>query len=264
MGCVNCGGGSSTMNGGGKCCPCPDQFGCCPPGGRNGAGFCYDFETKRYSTKPPFNLDVSDCNGPIDLTNTVVEVNMWANGRLKTAITTETTEFALADNIGFYQSLSGDIILVDRIRSPEIMLVVDHDEDLGLIKVLRGYQGTTPGNYKRGTKLKMFRVLNGMGETETVTENIEKIDGTKENVITESRLIYNWRPSDVCLPGCYHLEFKLLKMLVLDVDNPYYDPTIPSVSQCDMGYGVEWVRRYPISGSFSVRIFDSPTAETLA
>jgi len=258
--CVGCtGGGYSPRSFTTNCCRCPDVFGCCP-------GFCPDFEIKRHDTQPSFNLAVSDCDGPLDLTNTVVEVSMWAKGKLKTAITAETTEFALADNIGFFQSLPGDIIVVDRIRSPEMMLVVGHDEDLNLIKVMRGYQGTNPGSYKRGTALRLFRVLNGMGETKTVTETVAQIDGSNRLVTTEAKLIYNWRPSDTCLPGCYYLEFKLLKMLLLEETvNPYLPiPSVASTGPCDMGYGVEWVRRFPQDqDGFVIKVFNSPTAENI-
>lgn len=254
--CNSCNGGGYSYRSSSDCCRCFDVYGCCVSGGR-----CPDFEIKRHDTKPPFNLAVSDCAGPLDLTNTVVEVSMWAKGRLKTAITAETTEFALADNIGFYQSLAGDVIVVDRIRSPEMMLVVGHDEEHNLIKVMRGYQGTSPGSYKKGTSLKLFRVLNGMGETQTITETVEQVDGSKKEVVTEARLVYNWRPSDTCLPGCYYLEFKLLKMLLQAEINPYL--VIPSVDSCSMGYGVEWVRRFPINGNFIVKINDSPSAESI-
>jgi hypothetical protein len=259
--CVGCnGGGYYPNNSSVNCCICPDAFGCCK-------NLCPDFEIKRHDTQPSFNLAVSDCEGPLDLTNTVVEVSMWAKGKLKTAITSSTTEFSLADNIGFYQSLPGDIILVDRVRGPEMMLVIGHDEDANLIKVMRGYQGTSPGSYKRGTSLRLFRVLNGMGETKTVTETVDQIDGTKKDVLIESKLVYNWRPSDTCLPGCYYIEFKLLKMLLLETDaNPYLPvPSVASIGPCDMGYGVEWVRRFPVDrDGFVIRVFNSPTAENIA
>ena len=64
---------------------CPDKFGCIP-------GVCPDFTIKRHDTKPPFKVSVEDCDGPLDLAdgtnavvdpNLILEVNIWAKGRLK-------------------------------------------------------------------------------------------------------------------------------------------------------------------------------------
>jgi hypothetical protein len=214
---------------------------------------------------PPFVLSVSDCDGPLDTTNTVVEVSMWAAGKLKKPLTPEVDFFSLADDIGFDQSLPGDIILMNRVRNPEMMLVVGHDEAAKTIRVIRGYQGTQAGTYPRGNKLRMFRVLNGIGEAKMVNESVDQVDGGTEEVLTDSQLLYNWRPNDTCLPGCYLLEFKLLKMTDAFVSGQ--PPAIisgVSSSSCDMGIGVEWVRRFPVDGEgFLVQIFDSPTSENL-
>jgi hypothetical protein len=98
---------------------CPDKFGCLP-------GVCPDLTIKRHDTKPPFRVSVADCDGPLDLQDEslVLEVNMWAKGRLKAAITDSDTYFALADNIGFEQIMVGDVIVCDRARLPEHMLVI--------------------------------------------------------------------------------------------------------------------------------------------
>lgn len=258
----------SGCNGGGyfqrqhtaDCCRCPDSYGCCD------GGPCPDFELRQHDTEPAFHLSVSDCNGPLDLTDTVVEVSMWAKGRLKTNVTAETTSLAFADNIGFWQTLPGDIVLVDRARNPEMMLVVGINEESSTIEVMRGYQATTPYAYKRGTKVRLFRILNAAGETKTVVETVTQIDGTTKEVVTDAQLIYHWKSADTCLPGCYRLEFKLLKMLLLSPTDPLPPtPSYASVGPCDLGYGVEWVRRFPATGcdGFLVRIWPSPTAENV-
>lgn len=187
---------------------------------------------------------------------------MWAKGRLKKALAASETSFALADNIGFYQVLVGDIIMVNQIRSPELMLITGFDESLKLIKVIRGYQGTTPLDYPRGTALRMFRILNGIGQAKVVTENVQQLDGTIQTITIDSELIYPWKSQDTCLPGCYWLEFKLLKMLLQTGESDV--PSIPSVTPCGLGYGVESVRRFPVAcEGFLVKISDTPTSESL-
>ncbi len=117
---------------------CVDKFGCPPD-------MCPDFVIKRHDTKPPFRVSVEDCDGALDLTDDtlVLEINMWARGKLKAAITNTDTFFALADNIGFCQAMVGDIIVMERVRSPEHMLVTGFDENNKLIRVQRGYNGTS-------------------------------------------------------------------------------------------------------------------------
>jgi hypothetical protein len=186
---------------------CPDKFGC-PP------NVCPDFTIRRHDTKPPLKVAVNDCDGPMDLTGLVLEVSMWAKAKIKKNLCEEDTYFALADGIGFEQIMIGDVILVDRVRMPERMLVVGFDEGDGLVLVQRGYQGTTPGFHKRGTPVRIFRVMNAPAQTEMLIEDIEQVDGTvKKDQITSSYLVYEWKAGDTCLPGCYWLEFKLLKMI---------------------------------------------------
>jgi hypothetical protein len=244
---------------------CPSKFGC-PP------NVCPDFEIKRHDTNPAFKITVSDCDGPLDLTDCVVEVSMWAKAKLKKNLNDTDTYFGLCDCIGFEQSLVGDIIVIDRIRAPEMMLVTGHDEINKLIRVQRAYHGTTASTYKRGTGMRIFRVLNSIGETDMIYEDIEQIDGTTTNELTESQLIYEWQPNDTCLPGCYWLEFKLLKMITLGdwylAANPIV-PTFTSVTPteagCEIGSGVSWVRRFPVDGNdgFLIRINNTPTNELL-
>lgn len=186
---------------------CPDKFGC--PSDR-----CPDFVIRRHDTKPPFKIFVEDCEGAMDLRGLVVEVNMWACAKLKAALDDTCDYFRLADDIGFEQVMVGDIIVMDRVRMPERMLVTAFDETNKLIRVQRGYHGTTASAWKKGTKMRIFRVLNGVAESELIFDDKTNVDGTVEkDVITESYLVYEWQPEDTCLPGCYWLEFKLLKMI---------------------------------------------------
>lgn len=255
---------------------CPDQFGC--------TSQCPDFEIRRHDTKPPMQVSVSDCNGPLDLTGPVIaEMSMWAKAKLKKSITISDTYFGLADNVGFQQADVGDIVVMDRVRNPEQMLVTGFDETLKLIQVQRGYNGSPIGAYPKGNCLRIFRVLNAAAETETITEDIQDVDGTTTTETTDSRLVYNWQPRDTCMPGCFFVEFKLLKMIVHSASlalSDFISPLaaiscvsgiasvipsfVPSVSGCDLGAGVEWVRRFPLeSEGFTVRITPSPTAENI-
>jgi len=239
------------------------------------SGICPDFRIKRFDTRPVFETLIKDCNTPVDLNSTVVEVSMWAKARFKSAVTSTDTYFALADNIGFTQVLIGDIIIVaGNPRTPEQMLVVGFDEENYLIEVSRGYNGTPVVGYKRGTPIRIMRVLNGIGTTEMTLTDVDQVDGTvNENVLTQSKLIYEWVAQDTCLSGCYYLELKLLKMIVVDSFNGTQQmitseitPTFTSLSAteigCQLGEGVEWVRRFPADREgYLIEIVDSPTSE---
>jgi hypothetical protein len=186
--------------------PCVDKFGC--PGDR-----CPDFIIRRHDTKPPFKVAVEDCDGPMDIQGLVIEVNMWAMGKLKKSIGPDDTSFVLADGIGFDQIMVGDIILFDRVRLPEYALVTGFDEDNKIVYIQRGYRSTTPGTWKKGAKLRIFRTMNAPAQTEVVFEDIKQVDGTTlKDQMTGAYLVYEWTSEDTCLPGCYWLEFKLLKM----------------------------------------------------
>lgn len=182
----------------------------CPP------GVCPDFVIRRHDTKPPLKIFVEDCDGAMDLRGLVVEVNMWAMAKLKTAIDDTCDYFRLADDIGFEQIMVGDIIVMDRVRMPERMLVTAFDETNKLVKVQRAYHGTTASAWKKGSQMRIFRILNGVAESEIAFEDRTDVDGTEvKDEITESYLVYEWQPEDTCLPGCYWLEFKLIKMIDL-------------------------------------------------
>lgn len=253
---------------------CPDVYGCIK-------GVCPDFVIKRNDTKPPFKVKVEDCDGPMNLKGLVLEANMWAKGKLKSAIKETDDYFALADNIGFHQLMVGDIIIVDRPRLPEKMLVTAFDEVNYLVKVQRGYHGTTKQKWKKGTPIRIMKFQSSTAQTEMVFQDIIQLDGTvKEDVLVESYLVYEWENTDTCLPGCYYLEFKLIKMkssgtpamwagtsgglTAAPVIVPSF--TDPKLTPADFGCGlpvdVDWIRRFPVDGEgFLIKIFDSPTSE---
>lgn len=243
---------------------CPDKFGC-PP------GVSPDFCIKRHDTMPPFRISVEDCDGPLDLTeeNLVLEVNMWAKAKLRADIDDEIDYFRLADDIGFEQVMVGDIIIFDRIRRPEHMLVLGFDETNKLIQVQRGHNSTIPSAWDKGSPLRIFRILNATAEIETVLGDSIQEDGTTlEDQLLKTFLVYNWSANDTCLPGCYWIEFKLLKMsevsMMADVSiTPSFTPSTFSAEDfyCGIGDGVEWVRRFPTGEGFLIKIADSPTAE---
>jgi hypothetical protein len=246
---------------------CPDKLGCV-------AGVCPDFVIRRHDTKPPFKVSIEDCDGPFDLTDLVAEVSMWAKAKLKAAITSDAEYFALADDIGFEQVMVGDIIIMDRARRPEHMLVIAFDETNGLIQVQRAYHGTAAQAWKKGTPLRIMKVMGASAETEMILQDIIQIDGTTlEDQLTDSLLVYEWGETDTCLPGCYYVEFKLLKMAETesqslsaqseDIIPSFTDPNLtPADFGCGLGTGVEWVRRFPVEGEgFLIRIENSPTAE---
>lgn len=192
----------------------PDYIGCvsqdgCPP------GVCPYFQIRRFDTRPELRLDITTCEGvPTDLTGLVCEASMWAKGRLKKKLLAADTTFALADGVGFNQVAVGDVIVTARARSPEQMLVTGFDEDLKLVEVQRGYNGSAITDHPKGTALKMFRVLNAVAGTEMVKEDIPQVDGTiQDGVLTRSTLVYEWAAADTELAGCYWFEFKLLSLV---------------------------------------------------
>lgn len=203
-----------NLSGGCGAKSCPDEYGCPPDR-------CPDFIIRRYDTKPPFKVRLEDCDGPLDIAGLVVEVNMWASAKLKKTIAEDCEILEFADNIGFNQVMVGDIIVVDRPRSPEYMLVVAFDECNNLIRVSRGYRNTTAYKWKKGTAIRIFRVMNSPAQTEIVYDDVETPDGTiTEDVVTDAFVVYEWSSEDVCMPGCYWLEFKLLKMKAISLYLP--------------------------------------------
>ena len=205
---------NSNTQGCGGSTSCSDKHGC-PD------GVCPDFLIKRHDTQPAFKIKLDDCDGPVDLRGLVLEANMWANAKLKKAIDNSITYFRLAGDIGFEQIMVGDIIIMSRARLPEHMLVIGFDEKNKLVQVQRGYNATTASAWIRGSKLRIFRTLDSAAVTETILEDVEQTNGTTDkDVLTQSFLVYEWNSNDVCLPGCFWLEFKLLKMIDLVLYSP--------------------------------------------
>jgi hypothetical protein len=229
---------------------CPSEDGCIP-------GVCPNFIIKRHDTMPPFKYSVTDDDGePLDLTGLVLEASMWAKGKLKKDLSVTDGCLQLANNVGFQQAMPGDIIVLDRVRNSERMLITGFDEITKTIQVERAVQGTTVSVWKKGTPLRIFRFMSSPATTEMKLEDIQKVDGgTDCDHLAESFLVYNWTSNDTCVPGCYYLEFKLLSM---DANNI----VAPSVITCFSGIGVGWVRRFPVCGDgFLIKICDSPTQE---
>ncbi len=252
------------------CNPCPNEFGCVE-------GVCADVIIKRHDTKPPFKMLIEDSDGPLDLTddNLVLEASIWAKAKLKKAIDADDTFFQLADNIGFQQIIIGDIIVMDRIRRPEHMLVTGFDEANCLVQVTRAYSGTDASKWKKGTAMRIFRTMDGPAVIESVLGDVTSEDGTVlTDQLTETFLVYNWEPKDTCTPGCYWIEFKLLRMTDVEVSmlsvgsdsisDVSFTPSTLSVSDfgCCVGEDVDWVRRFPQSGEgFLMQVINSPTQE---
>lgn len=188
-------------------CSCLDKLGC-PP------GVCPDFIIRRHDTKPSFKVSVEDCDGPMDFEGLVIEASMWALAKFKDAVAVDDTYFRFADDIGFEQVMMGDIIVADRVRNPEHMLVTGFDEENNLIRVQRAYHSTTASAWKKGTTIRIFRIMGAPADSEMSFENVQEVDGTiTKNVLQASYLVYEWSAEDVCLPGCYWFEFKVLKMI---------------------------------------------------
>ena len=187
-------------------CSCLSKDGC--------PNVCPDFTIRRHDTKPSFKVSVEDCDGPFDFEGLVIEASMWALAKLKTAIAADDTYFRLADDIGFEQVMMGDIIVMDRVRNPEHMLVTGFDEENNLIRVQRAYHATTASAWKKGTMMRIFRIMGAPADSEASFQDVTDVDGTTtKDVLQASYLSYDWQATDTCLPGCYWLEFKVLKMI---------------------------------------------------
>ena len=185
---------------------------------------------------------------------------MWAKSKLKAAISNTDTYFGFADDIGFEQVMVGDLIIMDRARLPEHMLVIAFDETNKFIQVSRGYGGTSAVAWKKGAPLRIMRTIDASATIETVLDDVLQVDGTvSQDQLIDSLLKYEWSPNDTCLPGCYWLEFKLIQMTasmvsMMSVTTPSTTPSFtPSTLSsadfgCTLGSGVEWMRRFPVSG----------------
>lgn len=232
-----------------------------------------DFCIKRHDTKPKFRVKIDDCDGPLDLRdeNLVLEANIWFSTKLRDDIRANDTYFRFVDNQAFQQVLVDDIIVMNRPRLPEHMLITGIDEENSLVQVQRGYHGTTPCPWKKGTEVLVFRQMSAPASIESVVDDVTDISGeVKRDQLIETFLVYEFTTVCTCLPGCYMLEFKLLKMEEENSNDvaqltdivPSFTYT-PSHFHCTKGQGVEWVRRFPVTGTFLFYVEDSPTAEIL-
>jgi hypothetical protein len=252
-----------------NCNPCPDEFGCIN-------GVCADFIIKRHDTQPSFSTSLSNSDGSaLDLTDPllVLEASIWAKAKLRKAIDLDDTYFQLADNVGFQQIMVGDIIVMDRIRRPEYMLVTGFDENNFLVQVQRGYSGTEAFQWTKGTPMRIFRTMDAPATIESVLGDMVQEDGSVlADQLIETRLVYNWEAKDTCTPGCYWLEFKLLKMTEAEslsmlsfneISDISFTPSTLSATDfgCCLGDGVEWVRRFPQGEGFLIKVVNSPTKE---
>lgn len=217
--------------------------------GCDNAGDCPatpDLCIKRHDTRPSLKVAMSDCDGPVDLTEegVVVEASMWFDAKLKSEISSSETEIKFADNIGFESVMVGDVISTSKSRSPEMMLVNAVDESSKTVVVSRGHEGTTPQVWAKGTHVSVFRFRDESAQVESVFEQVEGLDGTTSEDLVDTFLVFDWTTQHTSVPGCYWVEFKILKVL-------------PGAG----GPVVEWVKRVPLSSQgFMVRVIDSPTS----
>jgi hypothetical protein len=187
---------------------------------------------------------MSDCDGPIDLTEEgiVLEASMWFDAKLKASLDSSATELKFADDIGFDSVRVGDVIMTARSRSPEKMLVTAIDEASRTVDVERGHAGTNAQDWDKGTGLKVFRFSDEPAVVESVLENVDSLDGSVSEELADTLLVFNWTGDQTSMPGCYWFEFKILKVSE-ETDE------------------VEWVKRVPLSSEgFVVNIIDSPTS----
>lgn len=217
--------------------------------GCGGNGSCPvppDFCIKRNDTRPPFRVAMSDCDGPVDLTEEgiVVEASMWFDSKLKSSLTPSSVSLRFADDIGFESVKVGDVIVTSRVRFPEKMLVTSIDESTHEIAVLRGYEATDPQSWDRGMPLKVFRFRDEPAAVESVIDTVDSIDGSSSEELSDTLLVFEWGSDKTSMPGCYWFEFKVLKF-ALGSEDP------------------DWVKRVPLSPEgYMINIVDSPTSPT--
>lgn len=205
-----------------------------------------DLCIKRHDTKPSLKVAMSDCDGPVDLTEAgiAVEASMWFDAKLKAEISSSATQIRFADDIGFDSVSVGDVVSTSKSRSPELMLVASVDEASKTVTVTRGEGGTTPQAWPKGCQLSVFRFMDEPAQVESVFEQVEGLDGSVSESLADTLLVFNWDPTHTSVPGCYWLEFKVLK-----------------IASSPGGDVVEWVKRVPLaSQGFMVRVIDSPTS----
>jgi hypothetical protein len=198
-----------------------------------------DFCIKRGDTRPSFKVSVEDCDGVVNLSdeNLVLEASMWFKTKLKSDITSSSSTISFADNVGFNQILVGDIMVVDRPRNPEKMLVLSVDESSKTVVVERAYDSTVAESWFKGNALRVFRFIDQPAEIHSVFEERESVDGSVSEELSDTFMVFNWDLSHTSMPGCYWLEFKLTMM---DDES------------------ISWIKRTPISKEgFLINIVES-------
>lgn len=216
---------------------CINQYSTCPDG--VSPILCL----KRYETRPSLKVSIEDCEGAMDLSegDFVLEVNMWFNTKLKHDIDEDQLEISFADNIGFYQVAENDFILIDHPRTPEYLLVKSFNETEKTIQVERSQKGTVAGSWKKGSSLKVFRVMQEDAEVELVYEDVVKEDGSSINELTDTVFVFNWTVNSTMLSGCFWLEYTLAKVNLEDSS-------------------IEWTRKFPSNNEgFLIKINESST-----
>ena len=201
-----------------------------------------DFCIKRGDTRPSLKVSVEDCDGVVDLTdeNLVLEASMWFKAKLKSALSPSETVLSFADNLGFDQVNVGDVILTDRPRSPERMLVTGINESAKTLTVERGHSSTDAQAWGRGSALRIFRIVDHPAQIESVFEQVESLDGTVSEELVDTFMVLDWQPEHTSLPGCYWIEFRLTMM---------------------DGTSIAWTKKMPLSSEgYLVRVVDSPNS----
>lgn len=216
--------------------------GCNSNSGCQGVGNCPrtpDFCIKKNDTRPAFKVSFADCDGAVELDdeNLVLEASMWVEAKLKTQISSSSTVFSFADNVGFDQVLVGDSVVVDRARNSEIMTIDQIDESTKSITVLRSQNGTVAQPWQKGTALKIFRFVNEPATIESVFEDITQVDGSVINELTDTILSFDFTQEHTSLQGCYWFEFKISRIS-------------PDTGDLD------WVKSIPLSGGFLINVVD--------
>lgn len=199
-----------------------------------------DFCIKRGDTRPSFRVSVEDCDGVVDLTdeNLVLDASMWFRAKLKSDLSSVSSTVSFADNLGFNQVLVGDIVVVDRPRNPEKMLVLSIDEASKTVTVERGYDSTVAESWPKGNPLRIFRFIDHPAEIHSVFEEREAVDGSFSEELSDTFMVFDWQLNHTSMPGCYLLEFKLTMM---------------------DGESISWVKRTPLSKEgFAINIMESP------
>ena len=193
------------------------------------------FSIKKNDTKPSFKVSVEDCDVDFSEENMSLKYDMWFKAKLKKDILKTDTVIYFADNIGFDKVLQNDIIFLETNRNLEQMLVVGFDEDAKSIQVQRSYNSTNSENWKKGSELKIYRVLEKDAEIEILLEDVMQTDGTiLQDQISDTLFVVNWDSNSTKTSGCYFLEFKLIKS--------------------DNSGNIQWIKTIPNSDYFVINI----------